>query len=85
MTEKQEHSYKYTAGNFDKKKYSTVFISMRRKYIFPFLFAIITLISSEYFFLQEAFGRSNIAVLVLTGAGIALCIGFIVSLIRKYN
>jgi hypothetical protein len=84
MIEKQEHSYKHS-GNFDKKEYSTVLISMRRKYTLPFLFAIITLISSEYFFLQEAFGRSNIVVLVLTGASVALCIAFIVSLIRKYN
>jgi hypothetical protein len=41
--------------------------------------------SPEYFFLQEIFGRSNIAILFLTGTGVALCIAFIVSLIRKYN
>jgi positive regulator of sigma E activity len=58
---------------------------MRRKYIFPFLIAVVTLILSEYFFLQEAFGRSNVAILVLTGAGVTFGIAFIVSLIRKYN
>jgi hypothetical protein len=79
MIEKQEYT-----GNLNSY-YSTVFISMRRKYMLPFLIAIITLITCEYFFLQEAFGRSNIAILVLTGAAITICIGFIVSLIRKYN
>ena len=58
---------------------------MRRKYMLPFLIAIITLIACEYFFLQEAFGRSNILILLLTGAAVAVCIAFIVSLIRKYN
>jgi positive regulator of sigma E activity len=81
MFEKHEH---YT-GNLDSKEYSIVYTSMRRKYILPFLIAVITLILSEYFFLQEVFGRSNIAILILTGGGVALCIAFIVSLIRKYN
>jgi len=58
---------------------------MRRKYILAFLTAIIILILSEYFFLQEVFGRSNIAILLLTGTGIALGFAFIVSLIRKHT
>ena len=79
MTEKQN-----ITGNLSNN-YSTAVISMRRKYMLPFLVAVITLISSEYFFLQEAFGRSNIVILILTGIGVAACIAFIVSLIRKYN
>lgn len=79
MIEKQEYT-----GNLNSN-YSTVFMNMRRKYMLPFLIAITILISSEYFFLHEAFGRSNIAILVLTGAAVAFCIAFIVSLIRKYN
>ena len=72
-------------GDFDKRNYLTLLSTMRRKYILPFLLSVIILISSEYFFLQEIFGRSNIAILFLTGTGVALCIAFIVSLIRKYN
>jgi len=60
-------------------------IIMRRKYILAFLTAIIILILSEYFFLQEVFGRSNIAILLLTGTGIALGFAIIVSLIRKHT
>jgi hypothetical protein len=79
MNEQQEYTSNLNSS------YSTFFMSTRTKYKLPFLVAVITLISSEYFFLQEAFGRSNIAILLLTGAAIAICITFIVSLIRKYN
>jgi hypothetical protein len=58
---------------------------MRRKSIFPFLIVLLILILSEYFFLEEAFGRSNVAVLLITGAGIAFSIISIISLIKKYN
>jgi len=58
---------------------------MRRKYILFYLIAIIILILSEYFFLQEVFGRSNIAILLLTGTGIAVGFAFVVSLIRRHN
>ena len=84
MINKQTQLHSAT-GDLDKRNYSTLLNTMRRKYIVPFLLAIIILISSEYFFLQEIFGRSNIAILFLTGTGVALCIAFIVSLIRKYN
>lgn len=60
-------------------------VVMRRKYIWPFLISIVLLIFSEYFFLNEIYGRSNIGILVLTGTGVALNIFFIVSLIRKFN
>lgn len=59
--------------------------TMRRKFIWPFLIALLVLISSEYFFLEEIFGRGNVAVIALTGFGIAISIFSIVSLIRKYN
>jgi len=58
---------------------------MRRKYILSYLIAIIILILSEYFFLHEVFGRGNIAILLLTGTGIAVGFAFIVSLIRRHN
>ena len=59
--------------------------TMRRKYIWTFLISILLLIFSEYFFLNEIYGRNNIGVLVLTGIGVALNIYFIISLIRKFN
>jgi hypothetical protein len=59
--------------------------TMRRKFTWPFLLALLILILSEYFFLEEIFGRSNIVILLLTGIGIASSIFSIVSLIRKHN
>jgi hypothetical protein len=73
------------AGDLNKGNYCILIKTMRRKYILPFLLAVIILISSEYFFLQEIFGRSNIAILFLTGTGVVLCIAYIVSFIRKYH
>jgi hypothetical protein len=60
-------------------------LTMRRKFTWPFLLALLILILSEYFFLEEIFGRSNIAILLLTGIGIASSIFSIISLIRKHN
>jgi hypothetical protein len=59
--------------------------TMRRKFTWPFLLALLILILSEYFFLEEIFGRSNIAILLLTGIGITISIFSIISLIRKDN
>lgn len=71
--------------NSGERSIHSAFLVMRRKYIWPFLIAIILLILSEYFFLQEIYGRSNIGILLLTGTGAALSLLFIISLIRKYN
>jgi len=73
------------SGNPGERNSQSTLFTMKRNFILPFLIAILILILSEYFFLQEVFGRSNIAILLLTGTGVALSIISIVSLIRKYN
>jgi hypothetical protein len=80
-----EIKYNTIAGNSEESNIQSSLLAMRRKYILPFLTAIILLILSEYFFLQEIFDRSNTAVLLLTGIGIIFSIAFIISIIRKYN
>ena len=57
--------------------------TMRKKFRIFFLVALLILILSEYFFLEEVFGRSNIIILLLTGLGISLSIICIVSLIKR--
>jgi hypothetical protein len=77
--------YNVITGNSGEKDIHSSLSAMRRNYIWPFLIAIALLIFSEYFFLQEIYGRSNIGVLLLTGIGVTLSLAFIISLIRKYN
>jgi hypothetical protein len=59
--------------------------TMRRRFTWPFLLALLILVASEYFFLEEIFGRGNIAILLLTGIGTAISIFSIISLIRRYK
>ena len=81
----KEAGYRNIQEKESERNSQSPLLIMRKKYILPFLITILILILSEYFFLQEAFGRSNIAILLLTGSGIAFSIISIVSLIKKYN
>ena len=73
------------SGNPGERNSQPSLFTMKKNFILPFLIALLILILSEYFFLQEVFGRNNIPILLLTGMGIAASIISIVSLIRKYN
>ena len=55
----------------------------KAKHLF-FLFSVIILIVSEYFFLQEYFGESNMFMLLLTGAGVVTGIVGTITIIRKF-
>ena len=49
-----------------------------------FLFFVLLLIISEYYFLLEYFGESNLYVLMQTGSGVLAGIGGTVAIIRKF-
>lgn len=84
MIPKQTY-YSFPDNPSGSDHHTSLTTTMRKKFIVSFLIALLILIASEYFFLEEMFGRSNIAILLLTGFGIAISILSIVSLIRKYN
>lgn len=58
---------------------------MKRKSLLLFLIAVILIIVSENFFLQEAYGHNHLGILIASAIGLATGILILIQIIRKYK
>lgn len=70
----------YTIGPF--KMYSN---NIKMKCVICFFLALLVLIVSEYFFLQEIFGSNQTSILLVSLSGVISSVVLMVYIIRQYK